>query len=306
MSERSEIPNSDADPDAPTFWQRILPDTILGLASLLFFMSIAAAFSGAALFAYYRFELDETRQRVVEVESAIADQVEAGKQILEQDTAEATAEIDALLDELEQFAASGQTLDELLEGVAESVFVVSTLDENGQASVGTAFVLFSDSERSFLLTSYTTIRAATASPGPAVTVRNGGNDVAVSLNSWDPGRDLALLVAEEAPNLPPIEVAAASDVTTGDRLFAVSGLGGEGASIVQGTVTDVAANAIAHDVPVGIQFQGGPMLTSSGQLIAISSRAYAPLGFPPDSVFFGVPVREACAEVVQCPDSLTG
>lgn len=303
MSESSENAPSTS---VASFWNRILPTTILGLASLLFFMSIAAAFSGAALFAYYRFELDETRQRVVEVESKIADQVESGKQIIEADTETAKGEIEALLDELEQFAASGQTLDELLDGVRDSVYLVSTLDENGQPSVGTAFVLFSDSERSFLVTSYTTVRAATAAPGPALSVRRGADEIGVQLNSWDPGRDLALLVAEDAPNLPPIEIADPSSVTAGDRAFAVAGLGSSGASIVQGTIIDVAANAISNDVPVGPQFQGGPMLNSSGQLIAISSRAFAPLGFPADSVFFGVPVREACAKVVQCPADLTG
>ncbi len=303
MSESSENAPSTS---VASFWNRILPTTILGLASLLFFMSIAAAFSGAALFAYYRFELDETRQRVVEVESKIADQVDSGKQIIKADTETAKGEIEALLDELEQFAASGQTLDELLDGVRDSVYLVSTLDENGQPSVGTAFVLFSDSERSFLVTSYTTVRAATAAPGPALSVRRGADEIGVQLNSWDPGRDLALLVAEDAPNLPPIEIADPSSVTAGDRAFAVAGLGSSGASIVQGTIIDVAANAISNDVPVGPQFQGGPMLNSSGQLIAISSRAFAPLGFPADSVFFGVPVREACAKVVQCPADLTG
>lgn len=291
---------------APSFWKRILPKTILGLASLLFFMSISAAFSGAALFAYYRFELDETRQRVVDVESSIADQVESGQQIIEADTEEAQAEIEALLDELEQFSASGQTLDELVEGVSESVFQVSTLDENGQPSVGTAFALFSDSERSFLLTSYTTVRAATVEPGPSISVRRNGEEIGVELNSWDPGRDLALLVVEDVPNIPPIEIADPSSVSIGDRTFAVSGFGGDGASIVQGTVIDVAGNAISHDAPIGPQFQGGPLLSSSGELIAITSRAYAPLGFPPDATFFGVPVREACADVVQCPTDLTG
>lgn len=288
------------------FWARVLPDTILGLAALLFFMSIAAAFSGAALFAYYRFELDDTRQRVADMESLINDQVEASQQVIDQRTDEATSEIETLLDELEQFAASGQTLDELLDGVRESVYTVSTLDENGQPSVGTAFVLFSDSERSFLLTSYTTVRAATVSPGPDLNVRRGDNQINVSLNSWDPGRDLALLIAEEAPNLPAVPIADPSSITTGDRVFAVSAVGAQGASIVQGTVADAAANAVAHDAPIGIQFQGGPLLSSSGELVAISSRSYAPLGFAPDAVFFGVPVREACAEVVQCPSSLTG
>lgn len=294
------------DRDQRGFWQRILPETILGLASLLFFMSIAAAFSGAALFAYYRFELDDARQRIADVESRTADDVEAAGQVIDERTAEATAEIEALLEELQQFGASGQTLDEIVEGVRESVLLVTTLDEAGQASVGTAFVLFSDSERSFLLTSYTTVRAATVSPGPDITVRRGGEEIAVSLNGWDEARDLALLVAEDAPNLPAVEIADPSSLSTGDRVFALSGLGAQGASIVQGTVADVAANAIAHDAPVGVQFQGGPLLDAQGALVAISSRNYAPLGFAPDTVFFGIPVREACAQVVQCPTSLTG
>ena len=33
-------------------WGRVLPRTALGLAVLLFFMAVSAAFSGAALFAY--------------------------------------------------------------------------------------------------------------------------------------------------------------------------------------------------------------------------------------------------------------
>lgn len=296
-----------SDDDAEgTFLERVLPRTILGVASLLFFMSIAAAFSGAVLFAYYRFELDETNQAVAEMESTISQQVDDSGAAIEERRDEALSEIESLLDELEQFAASGQTLDELLESVQESVYLVTTLDENGQPSTGSAFVLFSDSERSFLLTSYTTVRAATTSPGPELTVASGDQQIAVELNSWDPARDLALLVAEDAPNLPAIDTGDPSSLGTGDRMFAVSGLGAQGASIVQGTVADTAANGIAHDVPIGVQFQGGPLLNSSGQLVAISSRAYAPLGFPPDTVFFGVPIREACAEVVQCPADLTG
>ena len=295
-----------APPETGSLWSRILPRSILGLASLLFFMSIAAAFSGAILFAYYRFQLDDTRQQLADVKSSIADQVESSQQILDQKTAAATQEIDDTLSELEQFAATGQTIDELRDGVADSVFLVSTLDANGQPSVGTAFVLFSDSERSFLLTSYTTVEAAAVSPAPDIRVTGTSGELAVSLDAWDPARDLALLVAEDAPNLPAIEVADPSSVATGDRLFAVSALGASGASIVQGTVADTAKNAIQHDAPVGVQFQGGPLLDSDGKLIGIASRTYSPLGFVPDSVYFGVPVREACVQVVQCPSSLTG
>lgn len=286
------------------FWATVLPDTALGLATLLFFMAIAAAFSGAALFAYYRFELDDTRERVAELEGEIADDLEFAEQAIAQRTGEATAEIEALLSELEQYAASGQTVEQLISGTAPSLFFVSTLAEAGQPSVGTAFVLFSDSERSFLITSHTTIRAATAEPGPGIEVRQGDRTINVELNAWDEGRDLALLVAEDDPNLPAISVADPSSIDVGDRVFALSGLGTSGGALTQGVTADVSANGIQHDAPIGPQFQGGPLLNAEGQLIGITSRRYAPLGFLPDDVFFAVPVREACAQLVQCPAEL--
>lgn len=293
-------------PDTGSFWGQILPNSILGFATLLFFMSIAAAFSGAALFAFYRFELDDTKDQLADVKSEIADDVEASEQVIDAREDEAIAEIEGLLAELEQFTASGQTIDELVEGVKDSVFLVTSRDVDGRATVATAFVLFSDSERSYLLTSFKAIEASTVEPGPAVEVRGAGGQISIELASWDPERDLALLVAEENPNLPAIEVAAPSSVGTGDRLFAVSALGGQGASIVQGVVADTSADGIQHDVPVGIQFRGGPMLDRSGKLVAVASRDYAPLPFLPEAVFFGIPVRKACEEVVQCPTSLTG
>lgn len=293
---------------AASFWTRILPQSAIGMAVLLFFMSIASAFSGAALFAYYRFELDDAKERVTQVEASIADQVTSAEQIISDDTDAAIDQIESLLGELEQFAAGGQTIQELVDGVKDSVYVVITRDENGVPSVGTAFVLFSDSERSFLLTSYTTIAAATVSPGPGLTVRKGadGAELGVELNNWDESRDLALLIAEDAPNLPAIELASASSITTGDRVFPVSGLAAAGAAITQGFVADTSANVIQHDAPVGAHFQGGPLLNSRGQLVGVASRTYAPLGFEPEGVYFGIPIREACAEVVQCPTSLGG
>jgi len=286
------------------FWARVLPDTALGLATLLFFMAVAAAFSGAALFAYYRFELDDTRNRVADLEGAISDDLETAEQRIDERRDQATGEIEELLQELEQFAASGQTVEELVAGAGPSMFFVSTLDEAGQPSVGTAFVLFSDSERSFLLTSFTTIRALTVDPGPGLEVRQGDRTIDARLTAWDEARDLALLVAEEDANLPAIAVADPSSVEVGDRIFALSALGTAGGALTQGVVADVAANGIQHDAPVGPQFQGGPLLDAEGKLVGITSRRYAPLGFLPDTVFFAVPVREACAELVQCPAEL--
>src|SRR3546814_18452051 len=72
-------------------------------------MAVSAAFSGAALFAYYRFELDDTRERVAELEGQIADDLATAAQVIGQRTEDANAEIDRLLQEVEQSAAARPT-----------------------------------------------------------------------------------------------------------------------------------------------------------------------------------------------------
>jgi S1-C subfamily serine protease len=282
--------------------RRLMPASALGLAGLLFAMSIASAFTGAVLYAYYEYRLGKTEDRVAEFEAGFEDAVKGAVDAIGVERDSAVGQVQSQLDELERFAASGETLAGILEAAQPSVWFISTLDEAGQPSVGSAFVVFSDAEQSFLLASHTTVRAATQSPGPDITARKGDDEVQAELLSWDVGNDLALL-AIDRPGLPALTWASNDPpLQVGDRVFVVSGLGAAGGAISQGFVADVSANGIQHDAPVGAAFQGGPLLASNGQVLASASRAYSPLGFRPEAVFFGVPVRNACAEVLSCPD----
>lgn len=282
--------------------QRMLPKTALGLAGLIFCMSIAAAFTGAVLYAFYEYRLGETEERVDAFELRYAEQVEESLDRIADERDEAVAQVQSQLDELQRFAASGETLASVLEGAQPSVWFVSTRDEAGQPSVGSAFVVFADSEQSFLLTSYHTVRANTAEPAPGITARKGDEELGATLLAWDPPNDLALL-ALDRPGLPALTWAPTdSPLRLGDRVFAISGLGAAGGAISQGFVADTSANGIQHDAPIGAAFQGGPLLNSAGEVVGVASRAYSPLGFQPEAVFFGVPVRNACAEVVRCPE----
>jgi S1-C subfamily serine protease len=92
----------------------------------------------------------------------------------------------------------------------------------------------------------------------------------------------------------------------GERVFAMSGLGAAGGAVTQGFVADVSSAGIQHDAAVGPAFQGGPLLNSDGDVLAVSSRAYGPLGFLTDAVWFGVPVRDACDKIVHCPSGEVG
>jgi S1-C subfamily serine protease len=289
-------------PEEPSFWKRFVPRTALGLAGLLFCMSLASAFTGAVLYAFYEYRLGKTDDRVDGFEASFEGRLDEAVGRIGEERDAAVAAVQNQLDDLEKFAASGETLSSLLEKAAPSVWFVTTLDEAGAPSVGSAFVVFADSEQSFLLTSHNTIRAATRNPAPRITVRKGDEELPAQLTAWDPANDLALLTLDR-PNLPALTWAPTdAPLQVGDRVFVVSGLGAAGGSISQGFVADVSGTGIQHDSPVGAAFQGGPLLNSAGEVLAVASRAYSPLGFAPEAVFFGVPIRTSCTEVIQCPD----
>jgi S1-C subfamily serine protease len=291
-----------SNPREAAFWRRFLPRSVLGLAGLLFCMSIAAAFTGSVLYAYYRYELSKTESKVNSFQAKFDDKVKEATAAIAKERDASVQEVKRQLDELQKFSASGETLTSLLTKVAPSVFFVSTLDENGQPSVGSGFVVSSDSGQTFLLTSYTTIRAATRQPAPPITVtKTGQPDMKATLNGWDAENDLALLIVTKG-SLPALKWAEGSPIAAvGDRVFVVSGLGAKGGAISQGFVADVSANGIQHDSPIGAAFQGGPLLNSKGEVLASASRTYSPLKFAPEAVFFGVPIRNACSSVLHCP-----
>lgn len=308
MAARRGSEGADADDDAPARTAappgrlRLLPSSLLGLASLVFFMGIASAFTGAVLYAYYESKLEQQEQDLDAFISGFTDTVEGARATIQSEGDAARTQIDDQLSELQQFSAGGSTLTALLDGASPSVWFVSTLDDTGAPSVGSAFVVFSDPEQSFLLTSYEVVRAATAEPAPDITVRNGDRELPASVFTWDEGRDLALLTLPLGSEPPLAFVAEPNAIDTGDRVFAISGLGSDGASVAQGFVTDAAADAIQHDTPIGAAFRGGPLLASDGTVIGVSSRRYAPLGFDPLAVFFAPPIRLACEVVITCPD----
>ena len=274
---------------------------MLGVASLILAFAIGAGFSGVILFSYYQYKLNQTNSQVNSFIHNYKSAFSNAEGNLKADVANAEAEIQTQLKAVQQQQASPTILAGLIKQLAPSVLFVHTLDANGQPSVGTAFVVSSGGGQSLLVTSYTTVAAATHAPGPAVFVRQGNTDTQVTVRTWDPQYDLALLVYPRG-GLKPITAASSNpSPQPGDRLFAVSGLGTAGASISQELVVDVSAAGIAVDGGVGEQFQGAPIINPQGQVVAVDSRTYAPLGFAPQTVFYAPYVEAACNKVLSCP-----
>ena len=275
---------------------------MLGISSLILAFAIGAGFSGVVLFSYYQYKLNQTNQRVNALISGYKKQFANAEGDLAATAAAAKANIQNQLKAIQSLQAGPATLANLLRLTAPSVFFVHTLDTNGQPSVGTAFVVSSNQYQSLLLTSYTTVVAATRSPGPTLYIRQGGTDTPVTVRSWDPQYDLALLVLPRG-GLKALSAAPPSPgPQPGDRVYAVSGLGSAGASITQGSIVDVSASGISEDAAIGSDFQGGPIVNSAGQVIAVASRSYAPLGFTSEGVWFAPYVEAACNKVLSCPN----
>jgi S1-C subfamily serine protease len=279
-----------------------VPRTVLGMAVLILAFAVGSAASGVAFYSYYEFKKDQTEERVATFLQGFDRRFKTATETIQAERQNAVAEIQKELEPLRRIQAEGGTLETLVEKAKDSVFFVSTLDENGQPSVGTAFAVASDSEQTLLLTSYNTVRAATRAPGPPLKVRQGDAEIKADLWTWQEDKDLALLVLAKGsvrrldfgPDSPPAKV--------GERVFAISGLGTAGGAVSQGFVTDVSSAGIQHDVAVGQAYQGGPLVTSDGKVVAMASRAYAPLGFQSDGVYFAPLVRAACEKVLKCPD----
>ena len=280
----------------------MLPQTALGMAMLVLAFSVGAAFSGVVFFSYYQFRKDRTEEKVNALTKDFGTNFNNAIKSIQKEGADAREQIQKELEPLQRVRAEGETLEELVKKAKDSLYFVSSLDEAGAATVGTGFVVASDSSQALVLTSYAAVRAATHQPGPGITVRQGDQQVKATLWTWQEDKDLALIIVQKG-NVPRLSFAPRSPAPkTGDRVFALSGLGASGGAVSQGFVADVSSAGVQHDAAIGPSFQGGPIVNSKGEVIGVASRSYTGnLGFVTDDVFFAVPIRAACEKVLRCP-----
>lgn len=281
---------------------RFVPRSVKGIVAVLVAFSMGASLSGAVLYTYYDNRKTQSEKRANAFVKNFQQRFSTAEKIIKAQTENAKTEIQEQIEPLRQIRAEGETLEKLVKDTAPSLFFVRSLDEAGAASVGTGFAVASDGDQTFVLTSFTTVRAATKRPGPQVVVRKGNQELKADLYTWEDAKDLALLVIAKG-DIPKLSFAPRDPaLKVGERVFSVSGLGSAGYAVSQGSVADVSANGIQHDAAVGQGFQGGPLVNSKGELLGVASRAYAPLGFTSEGVFFSLPIRGACEKVLRCPD----
>ncbi|MDQ2724997.1 MAG: serine protease [Actinomycetota bacterium] len=202
------------------------------------------------------------------------------------------------------FGAGGVTSDQatLLAQVHGAVWAVSTLDGNGNPSVGSAVAVVSTPTQTLLLTSYAVVSAAAYQTAPPVQVRQGdGADQVVSLRTWDTAHDLALLVMDKG-NEPVLRGTSGVPPVLGQQIYEVSAAGGPTGAITPGKLTAVAAGTLDDDAPQDNASRGGPLIDTNGDALGLTSSTYVP---PQPAATSGahssVPIQTACGQVLVCP-----
>ena len=274
--------------------------------SVLLWMIIFALFglafgaSGAFWWTHFNTQVSEIREETRDIEARSSEalaQIEAERNA-------ALTQIDQSLTPLSGFLSEARTI-QLAELFSPSVWFVATLDEAGAPSVGSAFSVSTSDGETLLVTSFSTVRAASVQPGPEIALRNGVEEVPATLVNFDADRDLALLRTTRG-NIPALEWANDDQQAQalGSRVFPVSGFGGAGASLTSGIVIDQNAAGFLHTAPVGLFMQGGPIVTADGKVLGVASVDYKPLGFDPGEVHFSVQIAVVCEKLLDCSRGL--
>ena len=280
---------------------RILPRTVIGTVLLLVALAVGAAFAGTVLYTWYDFRLKETQESVEVFTTEFEARFQEASQQITRQREEAEASIEERLVPLRELTEESTSTTELAANIAPSVFFVRTLDEDGRSAAGSAFVVGSDSNQSYLVTSYEVVKASTREPGPGITLTATDREIEATLWQWEEDTDMAVLTVDEGdlPVLPWVSQDLARN-PIGTRIYAGGGLGSQGASVSPGLVIDVSAAGLQHTAAVGTAYRGGPLLTGNGEVLGMLSTDYSPLNFDPGAVTFAPNIVAACNGLLDC------
>lgn len=287
---------------------RILPRTVIGISTLIAAFGVGSAFAGAALYAYYDNRLTENEARVNEFATGFENNYNAAITQIQQQRDESLQTIADRMERVQEAINDANAMVELPTTVGGGVWLVRTIDTTGRPTMGSAFVVpIRDGEAgaSYLLTAYEVVSASTAQPGPAVTIEKPGETLPAEVWAWDPQRGLALLKVARG-DLAPLAFAPDQERATarGTRVYALSGLGGAGATVSPGNVNDVSDVGLRHNIDLSVDFRGGPIVNAAGQVLGIATLGYQPLAFDPGPLPYAPSIEGACEQVLSCPPGL--
>jgi hypothetical protein len=259
-------------------------------------MGTSAGGTAAVFWTHFNTEIADLREETEDFDR----RSQAAEARIEELRNEAVGEIDRRMAELAPALSEPRTV-QAGKLMSPYVWFVSTLDENGQPSVGTAFTVASDEESTWLLTSFNVVRSGVVRPSPPLKLRKDPDEADGELVSWDEANDLAL-VRMDRGSQPVLEWAPddAQAKLVGTRQYVVTGFGGAGATLNSAMTIDQNAQGLLHDGRIGTAAQGGPLVMTDGKVTGVASLVYQPLGFDSGELHYAVSIRKACDLLLIC------
>lgn len=281
---------------------RILPRTVIGISAMLLTAGIGAAFAGAAFYAYYDDRLAENEAQVAGFVATFDDQFEDAAGSLDLLREQSVDQIRSELLPLEEYVSDTNGIVALPETVGPSVWAIETTDDSGEPVVGAAFAVVGHEGGTALITSYELVRASTVSPAPQLLLMKGSDVVEASLWAWDIERDLALIVTDVVIPTLPVASAEEARISLGRRVFAISGLGGRGATASPGVLLDDSTDGLQHTARQGPVFAGGPLVTGQGVVVGMTSIVFSPTGLAFGDVATAPDASMFCERILRCAE----
>ncbi len=282
---------------------RILPRTVIGIASMFMAAGIGAAFAGAVFYAYYDDRLAENEAEVARFVDGFDQQFTTATGTLDQLRLDSIDEIRDELDPLGDYVSDRNGVVNLPAATGSAIWTLQTVDEEGKPVVGTAFAVTGHEGGTALVTSLSLVRSATLEPSPGITLVKGSIRNEATLWSWDEEHDLALIIVDV--ELPTLSLAAAPAQldSIGARVFAMSGTGSQGATASPGVLLDQSALGVQHTAVIGDLFVGGPIIDSEGLVVGVVTNEYVPLGIEPGAVALMPDIPSVCSRILRCPST---
>lgn len=289
-------------PGRPKVRHRILPRTVIGISFTLLAFGLGAAFSGAAFYAYYDERLATNEETVARFVEGFDQQFNDATGAIDTLRMEAVDDIRQELSPLGDYVDDANGVVGLPATAGDSVWHLQTRDQAGRPINGAAFAIASHQGGTAFVTSYSLIVASVSAPNPAIELVKGSDRLPAQLWNWSEEHDLAVVVVDA--EIAPLELATGREqvASIGARVFALSGVGGQGATASPGVLLDQSQSGLQHTAPVGALFVGGPLLTGSGKVVGLATLDYQPHGLDPGRVLSAPDVGGLCAAVLACAE----
>lgn len=279
---------------------RIIPTSFIGISLMLLMFAAGALLGVIGLYTRFDFGLQNNINVTQEaINESRNENLEFNESIITE-----RERLEQAVENLDGSIATSFSMSELSENLSKTVVSIETEDEGGNAIVfsGVVFSVNDELNESFILTSAILLEANKALPSPGITVTISGESFEGALINWDDIQDIAL-ISVPTNELNAVQWETSTNITRSlyDNVFVASGFSSNGVLIDTSRLLDIDDSFIRIADPLALEQAGGGVFNNDGNLLAINTFFYSPLGISDAEIPFAMTREEVCStDLVVC------